>query len=288
MGKSQQNALFRHKCQAASGSTTASDWQTGSPLPIRGCLIMLCTSGRGRFSINSHNFSIRPGRCAFIAFDMVTIPVSISADFNALYFSMDFAMTQDIFFLVTSKRFWDFIYLTPVFPLPSDSHSALLHWFSLIDWIDHTCTETVRDTAIRNEAANFITILSGQIESRLGRLGLNPSKNRAWSMVNDFVALLNRHYASHHDVAFYADRLHITPNYLNIITRKHTGISAKEQINLMLVHVIKTLLDTTDLPVKHIAERLHYDDPSYLCRIFRQQTGLTPIQYRNKLRLHDK
>ena len=73
------------------------------------------------------------------------------------------------------------------------------------------------------------------------------------------------------------------PNYLNIITRKHTGISAKEQINLMLVHVIKTLLDTTDSPVKHISERLHYDDPSYLCRIFRQQTGLTPIQYRKDL-----
>lgn len=29
------------------------------------------------------------------------------------------------------------------------------------------------------------------------------------------------------------------------------------------------LLDTTDLSVKQIAARLHYDDPSYLCRLFR-------------------
>jgi len=80
------------------------------------------------------------------------------------------------------------------------------------------------------------------------------------------------------------DRLNVTPNYLNIIIKRNTGISAKEQIKLQLCLVIKTLLDTTDLSVKEIAERLHYDDPSYLCRIFRKQTGMTPIQYRNKLR----
>ena len=45
------------------------------------------------------------------------------------------------------------------------------------------------------------------------------------------------------------------------------------------------LLDTTDLSVKQIAERLHYDDPSYMCRIFRKHTGMSPIEYRNKLRL---
>ena len=85
-------------------------------------------------------------------------------------------------------------------------------------------------------------------------------------------------------MAFYAGKLNITPNYLNIIVRKNIGTTAKEQINVQLGLVVKMLLDTTDLTVKEIAERLHYDDPSYLCRIFRKQTGLSPINYRNKLR----
>jgi AraC-like DNA-binding protein len=63
------------------------------------------------------------------------------------------------------------------------------------------------------------------------------------------------------------------------------AISAKEQINKQIELVIRTLLDTTDLSVKQIAERLHYEDPSYLCRIFRKQTGMTPMQYRNKLKI---
>jgi len=83
-------------------------------------------------------------------------------------------------------------------------------------------------------------------------------------------------------VAFYAKKLNISPNYLNIISKRILGVSAKEQINIQFGLVIKMLLDTTELTVKEIAERLHYDDPSYLCRIFRKQTGLSPMQYRNK------
>lgn len=48
--------------------------------------------------------------------------------------------------------------------------------------------------------------------------------------------------------------------------------------------MVKNLLDTTALTVKQIAERLHYDDPSYLCRIFRKQTGMTPLRFRNRMR----
>ncbi len=77
----------------------------------------------------------------------------------------------------------------------------------------------------------------------------------------------------------------MSPNYLNIIVRRMNAISAKEQINKQIELVIRTLLDTTDLSVKQIAERLHYEDPSYLCRIFRKQTGMTPMQYRNKLKI---
>ena len=86
-------------------------------------------------------------------------------------------------------------------------------------------------------------------------------------------------------MAFYADKLNITPNYLNIISKRNIGTTAKEQINIQISLVVKMLLDTTDLTVKEIAERLHYDDPSYLCRVFRKQTGLSPVQYRNR---HDK
>ena len=48
--------------------------------------------------------------------------------------------------------------------------------------------------------------------------------------VDDFVLLVNDHFREEHDTEFYADRLCITPNYLNKIVRQSHGKSAKTYI----------------------------------------------------------
>lgn len=272
----------------SSGHITAHTWTPGHPLKVDGCLIMLCERGHADFSINSGSFTMTSGCLGFIGFDMVAVPVRTSADFRAAYMSVGFDETQDLYFLVTSNRFWEFVYKSPVSVLPEELRRPLKEWFRLFAWMADNSSEAIRHKVLRNEAENFILNMAEQVESRLGILGSNPSKNRAWTIINDFVGLIDRNYAAHHDVAFYAERLNVTPNYLNIITRRNIGTSAKEQINIQIGLVARMLLDTTDLSVKQIAERLHYDDPSYLCRIFRKQTGMSPIQYRNKNRQNPK
>lgn len=269
------------------GVTDGTGWKPEHPIPVAGCLIMLCERGSVDMTINSRRFTMTRGEMAFIVFDMVTVPVKASDDFEAKFMALNFDAAQDIFFLVTSFRFWEFIYKSPVFKLPPAICPVADHWFDLIRWVVDNCSETTAEKVIRNETENFMLIMAEQVESQLGKLGLNPAKNRAWVIVNDFLGLLNRYYTRRHDVAFYADKLNITPNYLNIIVKRNVGVTAKEQINIQVGLVVKMLLDTTDLTVKEIAERLHYEDPSYLCRIFRKQTGLSPIQYRN-LHRNDK
>ncbi len=285
MNKNTNITAKSHGCAFSYGAISANTWAPGHPLTINGCMIMMCGKGHAIISINSQKYKMKPGSVAFMAFDMVVIPEKISSDFNARFLSMDFNITQDLFLLVTSNRFWDFIYKTPVFMAAHEPAGKIKSWFSIIKWIDAECSPATKEKVLRNEVESYILIMAEQVESRLGQLRENPSKNRAWALYNDFLALLNRNYASHHDVAFYADKLHVTPNYLNIIVRRMNAISAKEQINKQIGLVIRTLLDTTDLSVKQIAERLHYEDPSYLCRIFRKQTGMTPMQYRNKLKI---
>lgn len=264
------------------GKTDGSIWKHNRTLTIAGCMILLCERGYAHITVNSRRFTIKAGCMAFIAFDMVAVPGRISDDFEARFLTIGFEATQDIFFRINSNRFWEFLYTTPVFRLPSDAYSITNHWFTLLDWIMRHCSHTTTETTLRNETENFLLIMAEQIESQLGQLGMNPTKNRAWLLVNNFLGLLNRYYTHRHDVSFYADKLNITPNYLNIIARRHLGITAKEQINIQIMLVTKMLLYTTDLTIKEISERLHYDDPSYLCRIFRKHTGISPLQYRNK------
>ncbi len=43
---------------------------------------------------------------------------------------------------------------------------------------------------------------------------------------------------------------------------------------------IKTLLNTTSLPLKEIAAVMHFPDTSYMCRYFRRKTGMSFKEYR--------
>lgn len=264
------------------GIINKNSWKREHPLPVAGSLVMMCEHGYLDITINSRRFIMRPGEIAFIVFDMVAVPIMVSEDFQAKYIAIDFDAAQDAFFLVTSNRFWEYVYSTPVFSLNDDVKEIAHIWFKTVEWIYANCSDMTTGKVLRNEMEKFMLVMAEQVESCKGLLGENPVKNRAWTIVNDFLGLLNRHYTRHHDVAFYADKLNITPNYLNIIAKKNIGVSAKEQINIQLGLVVKMLLDTTDLTVKEIAGKLHYEDPSYLCRIFRKQTGLSPIQYRNQ------
>lgn len=256
----------------------------GSPLLVEGCLIMSCLSGESLLSVNSRTHRLRPGRGALLVFDMVAVPVRVSLDFRCRFLAVGFGMSQDIFFMITSNRFWDSIYQHPVLVMPDDVRDAFGKWFGLVGWTLDNFPPSLADRTLRHATEDFLSVMSHMIERHQGRAGTPPSKSRAWTVANDFLGLLNRHYASHHDVAFYADRLHVSSNYLNIIVQRHMGTSAKEQINIQIMLVVRMLLDTTDMTVTSIAERTGFDDPSYMCRMFRRRTGMSPMQYRNQHR----
>lgn len=57
-------------------------------------------------------------------------------------------------------------------------------------------------------------------------------------------------------------------------------LSPKELIDRQTVTEIKTYLVNTDMSVKHIASELNFEDVSYMCRYFRRQTGMSPMDYR--------
>lgn len=101
-----------------------------------------------------------------------------------------------------------------------------------------------------------------------------------WRTSGDFLVLLSRHYTTQHRVKFYADKLNITPDYLSVVLKECTGSTPKEIINNQLILAMKALLESSDLPIKGIADRLHYEDTSHLCKVFRRHTGMSPLEYR--------
>ena len=98
--------------------------------------------------------------------------------------------------------------------------------------------------------------------------------------IDKFMKLVESHLKEQHSVQYYADKLCITPNYLNEIVTSTKGISAKQYIRNKVMDEAKRLLTYTDFPRSDIAFELHFSTVSYFIRSFRQYTGTTPLLYR--------
>lgn len=100
------------------------------------------------------------------------------------------------------------------------------------------------------------------------------------TLLTQFAALVETHYATRHQVAQYAELLHRSPGYLNERVRQLSGQPALAYIHARLVLEAKRYLFHTRLSVAEISFTLGFDDPSYFGRFFRRDTGLSPASYR--------
>ena len=102
--------------------------------------------------------------------------------------------------------------------------------------------------------------------------------------VTRFFQLVETHYSTEHATSFYAAELCITAGYLNELVKNETGFSAKQTIINRLITEARRLLQFNEVPVAEIAWELGFGDPSYFVRLFRNETGVSPLAFRrNKL-----
>jgi AraC family transcriptional regulator, transcriptional activator of pobA len=102
-------------------------------------------------------------------------------------------------------------------------------------------------------------------------------------VLEKFNQLLEKNYAAQRSVRFYADELHVHPNHLNYLLKKHTGQSAKETINQHILSEAKYLLSSSSLNMKEIADKLGFENPEYFNVFFRRALEIPPTKYRKSL-----
>lgn len=64
--------------------------------------------------------------------------------------------------------------------------------------------------------------------------------------------------------------------------QKAVGMAPLEYVHALRLEEAKTLLETSDLPLDKLAERVGYEDAAFFSRLFRRKVGLAPAQYRRR------
>ncbi|MDR2275790.1 MAG: helix-turn-helix domain-containing protein [Sphingobacterium sp.] len=106
-------------------------------------------------------------------------------------------------------------------------------------------------------------------------------QNRIHMLVNNFIDLIDTGFVENKMVSYYAKRLAVTPNYLNIITKRYLGISAKEVIDRRLILESKRLLLGSNFSIKEIADKLCFSSSITFAAYFSSKTGMYPKKYRD-------
>ena len=81
-------------------------------------------------------------------------------------------------------------------------------------------------------------------------------------------------------VAFFASEFNLSANYFGDLVKKGTGKSALEYIHLKIIDTAKELLFDTRKSISEIAYGLGYKYPQHFTRLFKQQVGCSPNEYR--------
>jgi AraC-like DNA-binding protein len=82
-------------------------------------------------------------------------------------------------------------------------------------------------------------------------------------------------------VKYCAENIHLSANYLGDLIKKETGKSPQEHIQLKLMNIAKEKIFDTSKSVSEIAYELGFKHPQHFSRLFKNETGYTPNEYRS-------
>lgn len=242
--------------------------------------ITFITEGEGDFVIDSHTYPARPRDVFFSQpgmirhWDITRISNGYALIFEEVFLSSffkDSLFVQHLSYFRPGK-------VPAKLQLSAELYEHFLRLLQNIKKeIDTCCPHDVH--VLRAFLYEALTLLNRAYAALPAEEDARKEGNNLY--IARFIKLVDEHVAKEHSVQFYADRLCITPNYLNELVGNALNISAKQYIRTRIMEEAKHLLMYTDMPIAEIADALHFSTPSYFVRSFREYTGTTPLLYRS-------
>lgn len=99
-------------------------------------------------------------------------------------------------------------------------------------------------------------------------------------LVNDYFQSGTAQEMGLPSVKYFADKVHLSPNYFGDLVKKETGTSPQEYIQSILLDFAKERIASTNRTMSEIAYELGFQYPQHFGRLFKKRVGMTPNEYR--------
>lgn len=108
------------------------------------------------------------------------------------------------------------------------------------------------------------------------------SKNK--KLVDEAIKLIQENYNDFNiSLNNIAEKLYITPNYLSTLFKNEMGVTFSDYLMAYRIEKAKELLKDIKVKIYEVAEAVGYTDQHYFSKVFKNITGFTPKEYREKI-----
>ena len=232
------------------GST---DENVGYPFKTNFTMVLFCVAGSMHFRLNLMEFELKPYEVMIIPQGSIGECVTYSPDFrlalvacsNTSYFAeMDEALQL---YQLMRKRL-------------ADPHYAY------------------KREALRGYM-QVLTANGAQWMANRNREQAAPIESRQEQLFGQFLALVEAHFQTERELAFYADKLCITPKYLSQVIRKVSGRYASDWIKDFVILEAKALLKSKKYTAPQVSDRRNFTNASFFGKFFNAAVGCSPRRY---------
>lgn len=131
------------------------------------------------------------------------------------------------------------------------------------------------DTSIRSAARLAASMSASILQDNLIWLELNELAKAAATFISE-------HLSEDLSLSRLCQELNVNKNVLYNSFHSHFDCTVNDYIIKERIWKAKNLLKNSSLPVNQICEEVGLKTPTYFCKMFREQTGVTPLVYRKQ------
>ncbi len=240
--------------------------------------VFVFLQGKGRHIIDFKEVAIKPGSIHFV------LPGQIHALHGSKGFLAHAIMFTEEFFLMREEttrllmrlfRFMD-ADEAAAFDITKHEKQFFITLLSLIQ-IENQSNSPNKGAVLLDLLSVFISKCSGSLP--MPQLAQNAEDSLRYIQLRTAV---EKNFMRMHSVAEYSALLHLSAKQLNELCRQYTDMTAIEFIHARIITEAKRLLKFGHKPIKEIAYTLHFTDAAHFTNFFRQRTGTTPLEFREK------
>ncbi len=109
------------------------------------------------------------------------------------------------------------------------------------------------------------------------------TENSEGIIINKIKEYIHNNYNKNINLNQLAEIAYVHPTYLSILFKKKTCQNFTEYLTKLRIERAKEFLDDISLRISDVSYKVGYDSPKHFSKTFKEITGITPKEYRNRL-----